>query len=99
MEVPPTLRVLIGQEPRISGANVQNIVLGLFMADDTKKRVSIGTFISQVRTEGSKIAWPTWPDTLRTAIMVMIMATILGLFFFGVDSFFGFIVRKLIELL
>ena len=69
------------------------------MADDTKKRVSIGTFISQVRTEASKIAWPTWPDTLRTAIMVMIMTTILGVFFFGVDSFFGFIVKKLIAFL
>ncbi len=67
------------------------------MADETKKKVSIGEFIRQVRVETGKIAWPTWPDTLRTTIMVLIMTSILGLFFFAVDSFFGLIVRKLMS--
>ncbi len=67
------------------------------MADETKKKVSPGEFINQVRTEAGKIAWPTWPDTLRTSIMVLIMTMILGLFFFAVDSFFGMIVRQLMN--
>jgi preprotein translocase subunit SecE len=62
-------------------------------------RVSIGEFVNQVRTEAGKVVWPTWKETLTTAIMVLIMTTILGLFFFGVDSAFAAIVNALLGLL
>ena len=62
-------------------------------------RVSIGEFARQVRAEASKVVWPTWKETLTTAIMVLIMTTILGLFFFGIDTAFGAIVRQLLGLL
>ena len=62
-------------------------------------RVSIGEFARQVRTEASKVVWPSWKETLTTAIMVLIMTTILGLFFFGIDTAFGAAVRELLKLL
>lgn len=68
------------------------------MADETKKKVSIGEFFSQVRVEAAKIVWPSGEETVRTAIMVAIMATLLGLFFFGVDSLFAYVVRQLMAL-
>lgn len=68
------------------------------IAEERKPRVSVGEFFRQVRTEVSKIVWPTREETIRTAIMVVIMTTILGLFFFGVDSFFGWIVEWLMSL-
>jgi preprotein translocase subunit SecE len=43
--------------------------------------------------------WPTRSDTVRTAIMVLIMTTLLGLFFFAVDSGFSAIVQALLGLL
>lgn len=55
-------------------------------------------FIRQVQTETKKVTWPTWKETWMTGIMVMIMATLLGLFFLGVDSVFSRIVRFLLEL-
>ena len=58
-----------------------------------------GEFIRQVRSEASKVVWPTWSETVRTAIMVLIMTAILALFFFVVDSFFSTIVRWLLGLL
>ncbi|CAN5183012.1 hypothetical protein BH10PSE12_BH10PSE12_21030 [soil metagenome] len=59
-------------------------------------KTSPGEFINQVRTEASKIVWPTSRETMMTAVMVVIMTSILGLFFFGIDTVFGAIVRWLL---
>ena len=56
-------------------------------------------FIRQVRAETRKVVWPSRRETVTTAIMVVIMTVMLGLFFFGVDQFFSFIVRSLLSLL
>lgn len=52
----------------------------------------------QVRAENSKVVWPTWPETVRTAILVLILTTILGLFFLGIDTVFNGIVGWLLSL-
>ena len=62
-------------------------------------KTSPGEFFRQVRAETAKIVWPTRKETMMTALMVVIMTTILGLFFFGVDSAFSAIVRNLIALI
>ena len=62
-------------------------------------KASPGEFIRQVRSEASKVVWPTWNQTVRTAIMVLIMTALLALFFFVVDSFFSTVVRWLLSLL
>ncbi len=59
---------------------------------------SPGRFVNQVRTEASKIVWPTGRETMMTGVMVVIMTTLLGLFFFGIDTFFGAIVQWLLGL-
>lgn len=55
-------------------------------------------FLQQVRTETAKVVWPSRRETVMTGVMVLIMATLLGLFFFGVDSFFDALVRFLLRL-
>ena len=62
-------------------------------------KVNPGEFLRQVRVETSKVVWPTRRETLMTALMVVIMTTVLGLFFFGVDSAFSALVRALLGLL
>ena len=61
-------------------------------------KTSPGDFVRQVRQEASKIAWPTGRETMVTAVMVLIMTTLLGLFFFGIDTFFGWVVTRLLSL-
>jgi preprotein translocase subunit SecE len=68
-------------------------------AEEKKRKTSVGEFASQVRTEALKIVWPGWVETYRTAIFVFIFMLILSLFFLGVDSAFGAIVRGAIGLL
>ena len=60
--------------------------------------ISPGEFLRQVRTEASKIHWPTRQETITTAIFVAIMMTILAVFFLGIDSLFGALVRWLLSL-
>jgi len=62
-------------------------------------KVNPGEFIRQVRAETAKVVWPTGKETVMTAVMVLIMTTILALFFFGIDSAFSAIVRALLGLI
>jgi preprotein translocase subunit SecE len=62
-------------------------------------RVSPGEFIRQVRAETARVVWPASRETVMTTVMVVIMTTILGLFFFGLDSFFSWIVKSLLKLI
>jgi preprotein translocase subunit SecE len=62
-------------------------------------RVNPGEFLRQVRAESAKIVWPTRKETVMTGIMVVIMTSLLAIFFFGVDSAFSAIVQALLGLL
>lgn len=53
----------------------------------------------QVRAETARVAWPTSRETVMTTIMVIIMTSLLGIFFFGLDSFFSWIVKSLLSLI
>lgn len=63
-------------------------------------KVSIGEFVRQVKVEGiQKVVWPTRQDTFRTTIMVLIMTSLLALFFLATDTVFSAIVQFLLGLL
>ena len=68
------------------------------MRASTMAKVNPGEFIRQVRTEASKVVWPTRQETITTAIFVAIATVMLALFFLGVDSAFGAVVRWLLTL-
>jgi preprotein translocase subunit SecE len=51
-----------------------------------------------VQAEARKVVWPTRQETVTTAIFVAIMMVILALFFLGIDTAFGEIVRWLLSL-
>jgi preprotein translocase subunit SecE len=61
-------------------------------------KINPGEFMRQVQAEARKVVWPTWKETSTTGIFVGIMMVILALFFLGVDSLFGTIVRWLLSL-
>ncbi len=62
-------------------------------------KVNPGEFFRQVRAETAKVVWPTRRETMMTALMVVILTAILGIFFFIVDSGFSAIVQALLGLL
>ncbi len=60
-------------------------------------KFSPGKFVREVRAEGNKIVWPTARETMVTAIMVLIMTTILAIFFLSIDGLFGFLVNWMLS--
>lgn len=48
-------------------------------------KTSLLEFIQQVRSEASKVTWPTRRETLITTVMVFIMVAFAMVFFFLVD--------------
>jgi preprotein translocase subunit SecE len=55
-------------------------------------------FIREVRAETEKVVWPTRKQTIMTRVMVMIMTSILALFFVSIDTVFDAIVHYLLSL-
>ncbi|MFL5053915.1 MAG: preprotein translocase subunit SecE [Microvirga sp.] len=49
-------------------------------------------FLQQVRTEVSKVTWPTRRETIITTIMVFLMVIMAALFFLVADQVLSFIV-------
>ena len=61
-------------------------------------KTSPAEVLNQVRAEGRKVVWPSREETVRTAIFVAIMMLILSVFFLGVDTLFGAVMRWLLSL-
>lgn len=61
-------------------------------------RKSPAEFIRQVQAETRKVVWPTRRETWMTGVMVVIMTTMLGTFFFAIDSLFDAAVALLLSL-
>jgi len=49
-------------------------------------------FLQQVRTEVSKVTWPTRRETVITTIMVLVMVIMAALFFLVADQVLSFLV-------
>ena len=49
-------------------------------------------FIDQVRSETSKVTWPSRKETGVTTVMVMIMVFFASLFFLGADQILSWVV-------
>ncbi len=54
------------------------------------KKTSPFEFIQQVRSEGSKVTWTSRNETMISTIMVLIMVSVMVLFFFIVDQILRF---------
>ena len=61
-------------------------------------KTSPGEFVTQVRAEARKVVWPSRQETTTTAIFVGLMMVMLSVFFLGIDTLFGMIVRFLLKL-
>jgi preprotein translocase subunit SecE len=59
-------------------------------------KTSPGEFVAQVRAETTKVVWPSRREVVQTTILVLIMTTILAVFFLGVDQVLGRAVRLLL---
>ncbi|MBN8949017.1 MULTISPECIES: preprotein translocase subunit SecE [unclassified Rhizobium] len=48
-------------------------------------------FLRQVRSETSKITWPSRRETMISTVMVLVMVVFASLFFFAADQLIGWV--------
>lgn len=61
-------------------------------------KASPAEFVRQVRLEVSKVHWPTRKEAMITTVMVFVMASIMSIFFLGVDRLWAYVVQLLLGL-
>lgn len=60
------------------------------------KTVNPFTFLQQVRTETSKVTWPSRRETLISTVMVLAFAFLAAIFFFAADQVLGWAVELIL---
>ncbi|MBU0682834.1 MAG: preprotein translocase subunit SecE [Candidatus Omnitrophota bacterium] len=59
--------------------------------------VKIGKFISQVKTEMQKVAWPSRPELIGSTVIVLVSTLLLSLYIGVCDMFFSRFVNLLVS--
>ena len=54
-------------------------------------------FLQEVRTEASKVTWPTRRETLITTVMVFIMVAVSSVFFLAADQIIRLVVTFILN--
>jgi preprotein translocase subunit SecE len=57
---------------------------------------SIVNFAQEVRTEATKVTWPTRRELVVSTVMVVIMVVVASMFFLGVDAILKWGVEKVL---
>lgn len=55
-------------------------------------------FLREVRSEATKVVWPTRNETLISTVMVLIMITLASLFFLAADQVISLVVQFLLNI-
>jgi preprotein translocase subunit SecE len=53
-------------------------------------------FIGEVRQEVSKVTWPSWKEVWITTAMVLVMVSLLAIFFLLADQVIGWAVQAVL---
>ncbi|HEX7895853.1 MAG TPA: preprotein translocase subunit SecE [Terriglobales bacterium] len=54
-------------------------------------------FLRQVRSETSKVTWPSRRETMISTVMVLVMVIFASLFFFAADQLIGWILSYVLN--
>jgi preprotein translocase subunit SecE len=55
-------------------------------------------FLQEVRTEISKVTWPSRQETLISTIMVLVMVALASIFFLAADQIIAFLVQAVLKI-
>lgn len=56
------------------------------------------TFLQQVRSEVSKVVWPSRNETLISTVMVLVMVALASLFFLAADQIISWLVQLMLSI-
>jgi preprotein translocase subunit SecE len=73
------------------------LVVGLWMSFRIVQMPSFADFLISVEAEMNKVSWPTWPELLRSSIVVILMIFILASVLFFYDLAWKFLLERILH--
>lgn len=55
------------------------------------------SFLQQVRSEASKVTWPSRRETMISTLMVLVMVFLAAIFFFAADQLMGWVISLILN--
>ena len=74
------------------------VVVALAVGYQTRPGKSLWAYLLDARTELRKVVWPTRTETTQTTLIVMVVVVLTGVFLWGMDLLFGWLVQQLLAL-
>lgn len=74
------------------------VIVALLVASQTATGRGILLFMADARTETRKVVWPTKQETIQVSMIVIFLVMLVGLILWGLDSFLGWVLQKLLSL-
>jgi len=66
------------------------------MAEKEKLLKRVGQFLTDIKSELKKVTWPNKNDLKKTTIAVVVSSILFGIYLFGVDQIFHWIILQVI---
>ncbi len=70
--------------------NARNLFRALLYVSGSMAKTNPFTFLQQVRSEASKVTWPSQKETAITTVMVFVMVFLASIFFLLADQILSF---------
>lgn len=80
---------------RVLGLLAAVVVFG-FIIGPTERGRDMFSFFRETDEQRRKVVWPTRQETFQTTLIVLVITIIVAILLFFMDTFFGWLVRRLI---
>ncbi len=85
---------LIGDSITVSTVIALALTVGLMFY--LYRNASAHSFLSEVVIELKKVTWPTWAETKRSTLIVIVFTVLLSMFLWGSDQIWSFLTDMLL---
>lgn len=85
---------IIGDSVTVSTVIALALTVGLVLY--LYKRSDVHSFLSEVVIELKKVTWPTWTETKRSTLIVIVFTVLLSVFLWGSDQLWSFLTDMLL---
>ena len=77
-------------------ALIAMVAIAMIVALQTEKGRAAWGFAKEARTEVRKVVWPSRTETIQTTGLIIVLVGLVGVFLWGLDTFFGWLTKLLL---
>ena len=77
-------------------ALIATVAFAMIVALQTEKGRAAWGFAKEARTEVRKVVWPSRTETIQTTGLIIVLVGLVGVFLWGLDTFFGWLTKLLL---